>query len=402
VLSAYYRRERRTDDPNAARTTVRLLQSAIRLAQGHARLMCRNKVTLEDAVVAVILLQAGVDSANVLSSIPLKSAFPSDPVIEYGIRAEHILCSLGMHHSWEEEKARLEGLDSRKDEEAPYVCSVMPNSKPHQALMTQVVSKIRSRPIEYGGQPMASGVTEPSKKRKNDSNDLRSVRNKKKKVDKKAKHKESEVNDLRSIFEESEVTEITFVPTSTQAPRGGKFDFCSEVAKEKPLPNLDVSEVLKPKSRCKGVEGHLYGKEVSVGQDGSEADLTIEKSSSLHLTPNGKKIAGIQKSLSKDSLSSKESSSEKSSLASKLSIFACSQDSNSSGDESQEKLLRKGAPGEDKEESPEEKEEPAKAKKSFSLPCVDVKHFLARNTVEPVSLGYISGGKALFEDEDSE
>ena len=62
VLSRYYQKCRSKDSANKARTTVRLLQSTIRLAQGHARLMNHAEVSICDAINAIILLEVSFDS----------------------------------------------------------------------------------------------------------------------------------------------------------------------------------------------------------------------------------------------------------------------------------------------------------------------------------------------------
>jgi len=78
VLGNYYRAQRSRDSAEAGRTTVRLLESLLRVAKAHARLMCREHVLIVDAAVSVSLveLSMGAQSDNELVA---NSAFVQDP-----------------------------------------------------------------------------------------------------------------------------------------------------------------------------------------------------------------------------------------------------------------------------------------------------------------------------------
>ncbi|KAF8984555.1 DNA helicase mcm9 [Entomortierella lignicola] len=100
VLVSYYQLQRKADIRNAARTTIRLLESLIRLSQAHARLMARNVVTVQDAVVIVSLMEATAQGgAAMLGGInPLHASFPKDGEEEYWRQEEVMLHRLGLLH----------------------------------------------------------------------------------------------------------------------------------------------------------------------------------------------------------------------------------------------------------------------------------------------------------------
>ncbi|KAJ2823310.1 DNA helicase mcm9 [Coemansia erecta] len=99
VLTRYYQLQRQRDTLNAARTTIRLLESLIRLAQAHARLMFRDKVLLVDAVVAVVLMKSTMLSASILGKIDtLHTTLPTDSDLFYSELENMVLRRLCLSH----------------------------------------------------------------------------------------------------------------------------------------------------------------------------------------------------------------------------------------------------------------------------------------------------------------
>uniref|UniRef100_A0A7N0VE45 Probable DNA helicase MCM9 n=2 Tax=Kalanchoe fedtschenkoi TaxID=63787 RepID=A0A7N0VE45_KALFE len=92
VISCYYQLQRRSAIQNAARTTVRMLESLIRLAQAHARLMFRNEVTCLDAITAILCVESSMTTSAVVDNVgnALHSNFTEFPDEEY-IKQERII-----------------------------------------------------------------------------------------------------------------------------------------------------------------------------------------------------------------------------------------------------------------------------------------------------------------------
>ncbi|PAA82448.1 hypothetical protein BOX15_Mlig025887g3, partial [Macrostomum lignano] len=112
VLTAYYQRQRAATTPDqlgadrsAARTTTRLLESCIRLAEAHARLMLRPTVSLLDALMAVSVVEASMVGAALVPGngrgggvgIGPLASFPEQPDAEFAQEARQLLAALGLH-----------------------------------------------------------------------------------------------------------------------------------------------------------------------------------------------------------------------------------------------------------------------------------------------------------------
>ncbi|XP_075749167.1 uncharacterized protein LOC119186239 isoform X2 [Rhipicephalus microplus] len=107
VLQEYYRCQRSVAQRVAARTTLRLLESLVRLSQGHARLMFREEVVVQDAVVAVALMEVSMQSSALVENVDaLHTGFAVDPEKEYRNQAKIILTRLGLDDILKNELSR--------------------------------------------------------------------------------------------------------------------------------------------------------------------------------------------------------------------------------------------------------------------------------------------------------
>ncbi|EIE26663.1 MCM-domain-containing protein [Coccomyxa subellipsoidea C-169] len=100
TLLEYWQMARSRDDRHAARSTVRMLESLVRLSQAHARLLARHTVTRQDAKVAIMLVESCSNSSSISSfSNVLQSRCPGDPDAEY-LKVE--ACITNTLSAWQE------------------------------------------------------------------------------------------------------------------------------------------------------------------------------------------------------------------------------------------------------------------------------------------------------------
>ena len=90
--------QRMAADRDAARSTIRMLEALVRLAQAHARLMFRKEVLVMDAVYAIILMEGAQNTPSLLPKefSVLKSEFPPCPHLFYKEMEAMILSQMGI------------------------------------------------------------------------------------------------------------------------------------------------------------------------------------------------------------------------------------------------------------------------------------------------------------------
>ncbi|KAM9779186.1 DNA helicase MCM9 isoform X2 [Syngnathus typhle] len=113
ILSRYYQLQRQSEDRNAARTTIRMLESLSRLAEAHARLMYRETVTIEDAVMAVSVMECSMQGGSLLGCVnAVLTSFPNDPGQQYRTQCQVLLEGLKLPLLIQKEMDRLDRLGS--------------------------------------------------------------------------------------------------------------------------------------------------------------------------------------------------------------------------------------------------------------------------------------------------
>ncbi|XP_043513790.1 DNA helicase MCM9-like isoform X1 [Frieseomelitta varia] len=91
VLRATYLYHRSHPDRREERTTVRLLDSLIRLAEGHARIMYRSNIEMIDAIFVAKLVGTGSTFETNLGC-----PFPTDPMATYRSEGKKLLSTIGL------------------------------------------------------------------------------------------------------------------------------------------------------------------------------------------------------------------------------------------------------------------------------------------------------------------
>ncbi|KAL3154323.1 hypothetical protein ABBQ32_013806 [Trebouxia sp. C0010 RCD-2024] len=99
VLTGYYKLQRTAVDRTSSRTTVRMLESLVRSAQAHAKLMARQQVTLQDAVVAVSIAEAASQVLGSGLEFNVGASFCDQPDAAYEDEAQYLLQAIRHLHS---------------------------------------------------------------------------------------------------------------------------------------------------------------------------------------------------------------------------------------------------------------------------------------------------------------
>ncbi|XP_053192724.1 DNA helicase MCM9 [Scomber japonicus] len=139
ILSQYYQLQRQSDSRSAARTTIRMLESLSRLAEAHARLMYRETVTIEDAVMAVSVMECSMQGGGLMGNVnAILTSFPADPSQQYQTQCQILLEGLNLPVLLQKEMGRLSRLKSTSQSDHPT------RNHQHQLMDTNSINKTQS------------------------------------------------------------------------------------------------------------------------------------------------------------------------------------------------------------------------------------------------------------------
>ncbi|KAM3602880.1 uncharacterized protein V6R79_012502 [Siganus canaliculatus] len=120
ILTRYYQLQRQSDSCSSSRTTIRMLESLSRLAEAHARLMYRENVTIEDAVMAVAVMECSMQGGALLGNVnALFTSFPVDPIQQYETQCQILLEGLNLRQPLQKEMERLIRLKRNSSRSPP-------------------------------------------------------------------------------------------------------------------------------------------------------------------------------------------------------------------------------------------------------------------------------------------
>ncbi|XP_048387757.1 DNA helicase MCM9 isoform X2 [Stegostoma tigrinum] len=120
ILVKYYQVQRQSGFRNAARTTIRMLESLVRLAEAHARLMFRDTVTVEDAITVISVMESSMQGGALLGGVnALHTSFPENPKDQYRMQCELLLERLGLNDILQQELQRLDSVRNENEHHLP-------------------------------------------------------------------------------------------------------------------------------------------------------------------------------------------------------------------------------------------------------------------------------------------
>ncbi|KAJ0177859.1 hypothetical protein K1T71_006732 [Dendrolimus kikuchii] len=104
ILQSYYMTQRKSEHRDPSRTTVRMLDSLVRLSQAHCRLMYRTTILPMDAIIAVSLVDLSMQDCTLDDTVDaLHSTFQKYPDFDYLCTAYKLLSLLNLYEIWHNE-----------------------------------------------------------------------------------------------------------------------------------------------------------------------------------------------------------------------------------------------------------------------------------------------------------